>query len=254
MFKLVRAKAKPRPTHLPNGMRLTPAKQLAYMQAEDAADQTMGVIKGVKRLAWLIVLIVMSVSYDDQRAYLHHIGARPAGVLLIPIAFDAATIACVWVIGTIAMQRKAKVVALSVIAFPVASSMYINWQASSNRAVAVVYLLVVALIPAIEGVKVVMKADFRIMMGIEDDLLGVASQPSVKQSKTSNRSRMTAAERDARKRAGYSTMTLAEKMAWTRQYRQRVRRKVELAVPVSPPPAGQMRDLTADEQARLARA
>ena len=249
-LRIVRTKEQPRPTHSEDGKRLTPAQQLAHMQGERAADDVMSVISGAKIGAWLILLVVVAVSYDDQRSYLAHIGARLLGQLLIPIAFDAATVVCVMVVGTVAMKRSAKITALAVIAFPVGASMYLNWKASPNVAVAVAYVLVVGLIPAIELLRATMGADFSSMMDIEDRLFNAAKTRD-KPSFSKPARGMSRDEWEARKRAGYHTMTSAQKAAWTRDRRKRVSRRVELATPVSPAPAGQLRDLTSSEQSRL---
>lgn len=250
-LRIVRTKDKPRPTHSEDGRRLTPAQQLAHMQGERAADDVMGVIRGAKFGAWLILLIAVTVSYDDQRAYLQHKEARLLGQWLIPIAFDAATVVCVMVIGTIAMKRSAKIAALLMILFPVGASMYLNWEASPNVAVAIVYLMVVGLIPAIETVRSIMGADFSAMMDIEDKLFNAAKTRRDKPSLSRPARGMSRDEWEARKRAGYHDMTQAEKAAWTRNRRKRVGRRTELAMPVSPAPAGPARDLTPAESARL---
>lgn len=252
-LSIVRTKDRPRPTHSADGTPLTPARQLALMQSEHAADGIMSAIKGAKLGAWLIVLIVMAVSYDDQRSYLHHIGARLLGQWLIPIAFDAATIICVTVIGTVAMKKKAKVIAIAVILFPVGASMYLNWQASPNVYVAIAYVLVVGLIPAIELLRANMGADFSTMLDTEETYLSAANRKRVASSPSSTKVRMTKAEWEARKRAGYQKMSQAEKVAWTRAYRARMNRRLELVTPVSPPPAGQLRDLTPAEDERLSK-
>jgi hypothetical protein len=46
--------------------------------------------------------------------------------------------------------------------------------------------------------------------------------------------RVTEAERLARKRAGYKDMSKAEKMAWTKSYRDRTARRIQSAAPTSP--------------------
>lgn len=250
-LRIVRTKEQPRPTHSEDGRRLTPAQQLAYMQGERAAGDVMSVISGAKLGAWLILLVAVAISYDDQRAYLQHIGARLLGQYLIPVAFDAATVVCIMVIGTQAIKRSAKLTALAVIAFPVGASMYLNWKASPNVAVAVAYVLTVGMIPAIELVRATMGADFSAMMDIEERHFGAATKRRDKPSPSKPARGMSRDEWEARKRAGYHEMTPAEKARWTRDRRKRVSRRTELAMPVSPAPAGPARDLTPAEQARL---
>ena len=226
-FEIVRTNRQPRPTHLPDGTPLTPARQLALMQAEHAADGIMSAIRWAKRLAWLLVLIVMYVSYDDQHNYLLEIKMRDSGAFLIPIAFDAATVLCVMVIGTNAMKTAAKVAALAVVIFPVAASAYINVQASPTSAVAIVYVLVVCLIPAMELIKALMGADFSSMMDTEQEFLDAAKQPNASRTGTARRSgKVSEAEREARKRAGYDRLSIGEKRAWTARYRRRMERKL----------------------------
>jgi hypothetical protein len=246
-LKVVRTNSQPPPALAPDGTRLTPARQLALMQAEHAASGMMQTIRWAKRLAWLLVLIVMSVSYEDQHNYLIRIGMRPFGALLIPFAFDTATVLCVMVVGTQAMKRSAKVIALSVVAFPVCASAFINAEASPSAAVAIVYVLVVLLIPAIELIKAFMGADFRHMMAAEEDYLDAAKQSS--RASSASRARITPQEREARKRAGYQKMSQSQKRRWTQRYRAGVARRV----PVSPAPAGPLRDLTMQESAQLAK-
>lgn len=251
-LRIVRTKDQPRPTHAPDGSLLTPARQLALMQAERAADDMMSAIRWAKRLAWLIVLIVMTVSYDHQRTYLRSIRVPDLGAVLIPFAFDAGTVLCVMVIGTTAMRQIAKNVALCVVLAPVAASAYINVRASASVAVAIVYVLVVGLIPAMELIKAFMGADFSTMTRIESEAFdSVSSRSREKLSPSRPLRGVSREEWEARKRAGYHRMTPAEKAAWTRARKQRVSRKTELAMPVSPAPAGPVRDLTPAEQARL---
>lgn len=251
-LRIVRTKDQPRPTHAPDGSVLTPARQLALMQAERAADDMMAAIRWAKRLAWLIVLIVMGVSYDHQRTYLQNIRVPDLGAVLVPFAFDAATVLCVMVIGTTAMRQTAKTIALCVVLVPVCASGYINVRASESVAVAVVYVLVVGLIPAMELIKAFMGADFSTMTRIESEAFDSVSSRRGEPNSRPPRG-MSREEWEARKRAGYHKMTPTEKAAWTRARRRRVGRRTDLAMPVSPAPAGQMRDLTADEQARLTR-
>lgn len=186
-----------------DGVRLTPAQQLAYMQAENAADQMMNAIRWAKALAWLILLIVMTVSYEDQHSYLERIGLHEIGAKLIPFAFDAATVLCVMVIGVFAMKRIAKMIALFVVLFPVGASAFINVKASPTVAVAIVYVLVVCLIPAIELIKAFMGADFDRMLGAEANLLGAAKTHVVastaKSAKHVERGQKAAITRAARK-------------------------------------------------------
>lgn len=173
-WALSRAKDHDRITEL-NGVRLTPTQQLAYMQAESAAFDMMATIRWAKRLAWVVLLIVMTISYEDQNHYLEHAGFRPYGAKLIPLAFDVATVCCVGVIGAAAMRFRAKVVALVIVLFPVLSSGYVNVMASPTMEVAIVYVMVVALIPGIELVKAFMGPNYDYMRRIESQLLGFAT-------------------------------------------------------------------------------
>jgi hypothetical protein len=225
------SKAQNRITEL-NGVRLTPTQQLAYMQAETAAFDMMSAIRWAKRLAWVVLLIVMTISYEDQNHYLLSIGMRQLGAYLIPAAFDVATVLCVAVIGTAAMRWQAKTVALVIVLFPTVSSAYINVQASPTTEVAVVFVMVVALIPGIELVKAFMGPNYDYMRRTESQLLGVATpeNPSPPVQRGVPVRKPDAAEKDARRRAGYAKKSPADKAAWTTQYRERRDR----LAPVSP--------------------
>lgn len=207
-ISITKKNAKQRVTEL-DGVRLTPAQQLAYMQAEHAADQMMGAIHWAKRLAWLILIIVMTVSYEDQYRYLERIGMSSLAAHLIPFAFDAATVLCVMVIGVFAMKRIAKIIALAVVLFPVGASAFINASASPSVAVAIVYVLVVCLIPAIELIKAFMGADFDRMLGAEANLLG-AAKTNVAASTTKNPAHSARGQKGAATRAANKARKIEE--------------------------------------------
>lgn len=212
---------------------LSPARQFARRQAENAAGQMMNTISWVKRFAWVITLAAMTVSYQHQLQYLHKIKVDWLGAVLIPIIFDSMAIVCVMIVGAQAMRRLAKVVAVTVVLFPVGASGYINVQASPTRAVAIAYSLAVLAIPVTELVKSVMGADFSAMIESEATL-EKASRAPAKGKADQVGTDASPAELAARKRAGYSKMTAGQKRAWTRTYRSKQRERVNQIMPVSP--------------------
>lgn len=162
------------PGTAPAGPQLSPTQQLALMQAEHAAHSVMSAIRWAERLAWVVLLIVMGVSFEDQHHYLAGKGMRVVGTYGIPLAFDVATVLLVAVIAAAAMRRGAKIAALSILVLPTLGSGYINVMASPDIEVAIIYIGVVALIPGIELVKALMGPDYPYMLRIEQQLLTVA--------------------------------------------------------------------------------
>jgi hypothetical protein len=157
-----------------NGVRLSPAEQLAHMQAENAAGDMMATIRWAKRIAWVLLVGIMAVSYEDQHFFLVSQHMRPVGAAVTPILFDLATVFCVMVIGAAAMKKAAKIVALCVVVLPTLGSGFINVLASPTHVVAVVMACVVCLIPAVELIKALMGANLAYMRQVESELSSAA--------------------------------------------------------------------------------
>lgn len=199
---------------------LTPTQQLARAQAESVAFDILAAFKWSKRLAWVVLLAVMAVSFEDQFHYLVHQGFRPMAAILVACVFDLATVFCVTVIGAAAMKLLPRLIALGVVLLPVGASGYINVQASPTKQVAIIYILVVAMIPAIEVIKAFMGVNFRYMRKIELDLMGVVEEITTETTPAPKRPRrvVTEAEEKARLRDNYAKKSSYGRAKWRMEY------------------------------------
>lgn len=195
---------------------LTPTQRLAKVQAESVAGDFLASLKSSKLIGRIVLIAVMAVSFEDQFHYLADEGFRLWAAVLVAGVFDLATIFCVTVIGTPTQKLAPRLIALGVCLLPVSASGYINVQASPNRTVAIIYIAVVAMIPAIEVIKAFMGANLQYMRRIEMDLLGVAAQISAETAPAVKRAKrvVTDAEARARRRDHYDTMSDYRREKW----------------------------------------
>lgn len=155
-------------------MALRPSQRLAQRHVETVADHAIINIETIRRYATYIVYAVMGASFFHQFAYLFktfgvkefaamgtfegwlHAVSYGAGAALIPIIFDFFTVVCVMAVSSAALKIWVRVLALVLVLAPVGASGYINWNSSIGPdgrfapAIAIIYLMVVALIPLTE--------------------------------------------------------------------------------------------------------
>ena len=215
---------------------LTPTQRLARAQAESVAEDFLASNKLSKRIGMVVLLAVMAVSFEDQFHYLVHEGFRPMAAILVAGVFDLATIFCVNVIGTPSQKPLARGIALGVVLLPTTASGYINVQASPTKTVAIIYIGVVALIPAIEVIKAFMGAHLPYMRRIELALLGVAAEMAAESAPKRARRVVTEAERRARRAAGYDQMSSYRQGKWRFEWdakQEKAARKANTTAPAA---------------------
>lgn len=156
---------------------MSPAQELALLQGRHAAREQLRTVSVAKLFGWFVLIIVMVISYDEQRAFLADHHANELGERLIPIAFDFATVYFVTVIGAKAMRRAAVYTSCALVFFPVGASAYINASAAADRVMFWIQGAVSLLIPAIEIVKALLGADFRRLRADEKEYMQAATAP-----------------------------------------------------------------------------
>lgn len=156
---------------------LSPAQELAILQSRYAAREQLQTISFTRALGFLVLVLVMYISYGDQRQYVLEHHATEMQARLIPIVFDIATLYFVMVIGAKAMRRAAVYTSIGFVFFPVSLSAYINFRAAPDDAMQIILTAVSLLIPAVEIVRALLGADFRRMRAQEDKVLRAATEP-----------------------------------------------------------------------------
>jgi len=163
---------------------LSPAQELAIMQNRYAAREQLQTISWSRMVGMAVLILVMVISYSEQRQFMldHH--TAPLGARLIPVVFDLATIYFVMVIGAKAMRLAAVYTSVGLVLFPVSMSAFINFWAAPDSVMQIIQGSVSLLIPAIEIVRALMGADFARMRARESDAIKAAIGPLPKGSKT----------------------------------------------------------------------
>lgn len=216
----------------------TQAQKFAAAYAAKVAEENLTTIAWLRRGVTAVALIGMLVSYSNQVAFLHHIGLKLLGAILIPISMDLLTLICVRVLGTPAMDRAGKRTAMYVLLFPVLTSAWINSIAETNLVAQVISVVPVLGIVAGELVRTRAKPDFRELDEIERGITPEipASRQPLPDEVREERARKARATREANRRAG---MSRGEK-AWDTRRRNEVDamvnaiNEIEGTAPVSP--------------------
>lgn len=236
----------------------TQTQKLARRHVSTIADTAIRNIASIQKMAAFAVYGVLAISYFHQAQYLYsifqiewvlsfsammHAITSTVGAILIPIVVDVFVVICTKVVSTVGLRRVAKNTALCLVVVPVAISGYINFKSSISIAVAIIYLMVVALIPLTELVRAlsheidyaaIEKMELRTMASAEP--VSGLEQPvaEVATSLDPMSELVLVGEARAKEFAGYDRMTPAQKQSWSRRFKAAQRRlEREMADPVA---------------------
>lgn len=146
----------------------TQAQLLATDRAGKIAHRATRNIEQVQTMAEWTVYGVMAISYVHQAQYLYsifhivwggglnettHAITSTIGALLIPIVFDIFAVICIKASSTVGLAKATQRWGLAFLVIPTSMSGYVNFRSSINLAVAIIYLMVVGLIPVVEFLK-----------------------------------------------------------------------------------------------------
>lgn len=236
----------------------TQTQKLAREHVSTIADTAIRNIASIQRLAAFAVYGVLAISYFHQAQYLYaifriewklslpvlmHAITSAVGAALIPIVVDVFIVICTKVVSTVGLRRVAKNTALGLVVVPVAISGYINFRSSISLAVAVIYLMVVALIPLTELVRAlsheidypaIEKMELRTMASAESARDEEQPVAEVAAPLDPMDELVLKGEARAKELAGYDRMTSEQKQSWSRRFKAAERRmRREMADPVA---------------------
>lgn len=162
----------------------TQAQLFAAEYAKDTAKEMLHTIKAVGVKAGRVTRIVLAVSMPHQIGFI--LGLAPLrwdgiehmlasvtlilGAVLIPVAVDYLILICIQVLAARGMARQVKRFALWLMAFPVLVSGTVNVVAPAPLLIRVLFGVAVVLIPMAEGLRSIIRPDFRAISDMETDV------------------------------------------------------------------------------------
>lgn len=227
-ISITRTRKKPVPDY--EGMTLQEQFQERY--GKNAVNDLFKAFDYVKRAIAVVTWVAMGISYFHQRHYFETRGAGPFA-WVVPISIDCVMLVFMKISQLPAIKVRNRWIARGILVLPASGSMAINFMATEDAVMRWVYVGVVGAIVICEVGHGLMVPHLASMERKQAEMTMVLAPIEGSETRAAS-ARITEAEQAARKRAGYSSMDRASKVAWTRKYRGRTARRAASAAPVSP--------------------
>lgn len=217
----------------------TQAQLFATEYAKDTAREMLDTIKGTKTKAERVTRIALAVSMPHQIGFI--LGLAPLkwgtlreilesatlilGAVLIPVAVDYLILICIQILSARGAADSSKKLAFFGMLFPVGVSGAVNVIAPAPTLIRVLFGVAVVLIPLSQGIRAFTRPDFAKIERMETEIAGqvtaVEDEDEYVVPLRTTKIVVTEQMKAARKRAGYDSMTPAQKRAWTKSYKPR---------------------------------
>jgi hypothetical protein len=214
-------------------------EQFQERYGKNAVNDLFRAFDFVKRAIMVVTWVAMGISYFHQKHYFEGRGAGPFA-WVIPVSIDCVMLVFMKISQLPAIKAGNRWIARGILILPAGGSMAINYMATEDAVLRWVYVGVVGAIVICEIGHGLMVPSLASMEAKQAEMTG----PAAVVAEAKQGYRVTEAEKQARKRAGYDRMDRAGKAAWSKAYRERTARRLQAAVPVSPAPAGM--DISSD--------
>jgi hypothetical protein len=146
---------------------LSPGQIFARAHGKTAVADMLKTIKWSKHRGRALVIGYIVASFFHQCTFLMGIGMDWIGAIILPMMFDVAIYQLAGVISTIAMNKAAKNTARWIIILPAGASALVNFIASPNMWVGVVYVLGAVMVVAIKVNNAQIGPDFQVILAEE---------------------------------------------------------------------------------------